>query len=392
MWNLFAVLILIGAASALYRVPLKTYGPRQRLNHKAIASQLEQKYGGVSNTQFYSENLNDYEDAQYYGEVTIGTPAQTFKVLFDTGSSNLWVPCSNCGFTDIACLLHSKFYCQRSSTCQQTSQPFEIQYGTGSMKGHVDYDTVTFGDKNQGAPSCPKNGFACATSEPGLTFVAAKFDGILGMGYDTISVNHLPTMFTCLMNQTGSDCNQNPVFAFYLNRDLNNNVVGGELTLCGADKSKYTGNINWVPVTKQGYWQFSVDGISVGSQVIDSNFTGIADTGTSLFAGPKDKIALIQSAIGATPVINGEYQISCDKIPSLPTITVTLNGIQFPLKGSDYILKISQLGSTLCLSGFAGIDLPARLGDFWILGDVFIGKYYSIFDRGNNRVGFATSA
>jgi hypothetical protein len=48
--------------------------------------------------------------------VSLGTPEQFFSVIFDTGSSNLWVPSSKCALFNIACRLHRKYNAARSKT------------------------------------------------------------------------------------------------------------------------------------------------------------------------------------------------------------------------------------------------------------------------------------
>lgn len=310
-----------------------------------------------------------------FSEISIGNPPQKFKVVLDTGSSNLWVPSTDC--SSIACFLHSKYDSSASSTYKENGTEFSIQYGSGSLSGFVSQDTIKIGDievKNQD--------FAEATSEPGLAFAFGRFDGILGLGYDRISVNKMVPPFYQMINQGLLD---EPVFAFYLG-DANTEGDDSEVTFGGIDKSHYTGELTKIPLRRKAYWEVELNSIALGDEEAELENTGaILDTGTSLIALPTTLAELLNKQIGAKKGFTGQYSIDCDKRASLPDLTFKLNGKPFSITGYDYILEAQ--GS--CISTLMGMDMPEPVGPLIILGDAFLRKWYSVYDLGNDAVGLA---
>ncbi|KAK7929827.1 hypothetical protein WMY93_006222 [Mugilogobius chulae] len=361
---------LVLCADALVRIPLKKFRSIRRSitdSGKALDQILGDSHSSKYNLGFppnapTPETLTNYLDAQYYGEISLGTPPQLFTVVFDTGSSNLWVPSVHCSLLDIACLLHHKYNGAKSSTYVKNGTAFAIQYGSGSLSGYLSQDTCS-------SEAWPWRSSSWRShKQPGITFIAAKFDGILGMAYPRISVDGVTPVFDNMMLQKKLDQN---VFSFYLNRNPDTQP-GGELLLGGTDPKYFTGDFHYVNITRQAYWQIHMDGLKVGAQLglCQGGCEAIVDTGTSLITGPAAEVKALHKAIGALPLIQGEYMVSCDKVPTLPSITFNIGGQSYTLTGEQYILKESQAGKTICLSGFMALDIPPPAGPLWILGDV----------------------
>jgi len=393
---LIASAVCLGLAEAkVHKVGLKKVPVEDTVTKGMYGAveHLRQKYTGSSSPQkpFNHDNqiaidgaghslpLTNFMNAQYFAEIALGTPEQQFKVVLDTGSSNLWVPSVKC--TSIACFLHKKYDSSASSSYKANGSDFEIRYGSGSLSGIVSADTLQLAGLR-----VKKQLFAEATEEPGLAFAFGRFDGILGMGYDTISVNHITPPFYELLNQNLID---EDVFAFYLGDSSKGGEDGGEAVFGGYDEAHFTGKITWLPVRRRGYWEVGLDSFAFGNETLELENTGAAiDTGTSLIALPSDIAELLNKEIGAKKSWNGAYTVDCDKVAHLPDITFTFSGKSFSLPATDYILN----SAGTCISSFQGLDIPPPLGPIWIIGDTFLRKYYSIYDLGKDRVGLAAAA
>ncbi|KAI3704004.1 hypothetical protein L1987_74205 [Smallanthus sonchifolius] len=274
-------------------------------------------------------------------------------------------------------------------------------------------DAQYFGEIGIGTPPQKFTDFIEVTKEPGITFLAAKFDGILGLGFQEISVNKAVPVWYNMVNQ---GLVQEPVFSFWFNRHVDEEE-GGELVFGGVDPNHFKGEHTYVPVTQKGYWQFDMGDVLIGDKTTgfcSSGCAAIADSGTSLLAGPTTIITQINHAIGAAGVMSqqcktlvtrygktiiemllseaqpdkicshmnlcafdGARDVSCVLVYQVQWENLQLNVEVFPLCPTLHLLLVVNLLSS-----------PLNR----ILGDVFMGQYHTVFDYCQSRVGFAEAA
>jgi hypothetical protein len=318
--------------------------------------------------------INDYENSQYYGEISLGTPPQDFEVIFDTGSSDLWVAGIKC---DNTCGRHNRYDSSQSSTYVANGTSFDIMYGSGPVSGFQSIDTL-----DMGGIIVQNQMFAEVIDAGGLgaAYKLGKFDGILGMAFPILSVNGVPTPFENIVDQGLVD---QGIFSFYLS---NCRADAGELLLGGTNPDHYTGDITYVNLDQETYWHIVLDDVQIsGTSYGGGDTKAIVDSGTSILTGPPDQVAQIAASIGAKEFINGEYLVACDY--NLPDISFVIDSKTYSLSPSDYLIPDGDI----CLFGMMALDIPAPTGPLWILGDVFMRKYYTVWDYTGGRVGFAES-
>eukprot|EP00455_Lapot_gusevi_P028286 TRINITY_DN3011_c0_g1_i14.p1 TRINITY_DN3011_c0_g1~~TRINITY_DN3011_c0_g1_i14.p1 ORF type:complete len:394 (-),score=165.28 TRINITY_DN3011_c0_g1_i14:141-1322(-) len=352
--------------------------------HKMLRQKFAQHHPLVA-AQFGNSDIPviNVQDSEYYGLVEIGTPPQNFTVIYDTGSSNLWVPSKKCdGSKYPSCKTHDLYDSSRSSTYVSNGQSINLPYGSGTCSGFLSQDTTIFGGL-----TVPAQVFGEITDEPGDVWSQAPFDGILGLGYPAISADSVTPVFDTMMNNKLFTQN---VFAFYLSTTTSPNPVQtAVLTLGGTNSKYYTGDFVWAPVTQQSYWMISVDDVLVGGKSLNackgwfsSSCSMIVDSGTSLITGPSSVINPLLSQLNVSS--------DCSNIHQLPPLSFSISGHNMTLTPDQYVIELSSTDAqgrnvVQCQIGIMALD---QLG-MWILGDTFMRAYYTVFDRDQNRVGFA---
>lgn len=367
---------IVATAAAIVSVPL-THKPKTIAQMREASERRVHRFDAMKDTKSPSVPLTDNGDAEYYGTVTLGTPPQSFLVIYDTGSSNLWVPSKAC----TNCKKNGTLYdSSKSSTYIKNGEAFALQYGTGSCKGFLSNDATGIG-----GVTITNFSFGEVTTEAADVFGSAPFDGILGLGPPKAAVDQVPMPMAQMVSQ---GLIQHNIFSFYL---ASNSSAGSTLVLGGTDQQFYTGDFSYAPVAKAAallpYWLVSASDIKVGGTSIKAcgwllGCEMVVDTGTSILAGPVDAVSKLTAPIG-------NVSADCSNVHTLPTITISLAGKDFDLEPEFYVLRgTDENGAVQCQLGIEGVNAGVPI---WILGDPFLRKYYTVWDAEANRVGFATA-
>lgn len=342
-----------------------------------------------------SIELTNYYNNEYIGQMGVGSPPQYLTVVFDTGSSDLWIPetnCETCGEDS------GKFDSSKSSTYELSTgkdgeaAPFKITYGSGGVTGTIMSETITLSTLSM--PSVKLGGVTYEDS----AIADFDMDGICGLAFDGLSVVTKPSLLDTL---THTYPNLSHSFSIYLNADPDDTDKPSLITFGGYDLSivSDTAAFYYTPVVKDTsaltYWTVSLTSFGVGtSSSFSSNdevelqltlceyesCLAIVDSGTSGIAIPSQ---YYDSVLATLTYGKNCRDLTCVGVSQedFPVLLISLAPDNtFPLLPSDYV-ECSNYDE--CILRFQSST------SLWILGDCFIQAYYTVFDIKNLRIGFA---
>jgi hypothetical protein len=321
----------------------------------------------------------------YFGSVTVGTPPQSFEVVFDSGSGNLVVPSSDCNSE--ACVSHKR-YDQYSSTsarrvsCASNEAPLvqgsgsspsedvSITFGTGEIVGKCIEDQVCLGNV------CYAGSLVAATYETMAPFVTFDFDGVLGLSLPAMS--HHPK-FNVMETLKGTQQLHQTLFTVFFS---SSDSEVSEITLGSINNEHMASDLHWVPVSRNtGYWEVEVMDITLDNhpQELCQGCYVAVDSGTSELAGPSAVIQELAEKLGVMS--------DCSNFDSLPQVGFLVHGQILNLDPKEYV---DQSGDG-CEVSLMPLDVPPPRGPLFVFGIPFMEKFYTVYDNVNRQVGFAVA-
>jgi len=339
---------------------------------------------------------------QYYGTVQVGSPSQSFKVIFDTGSGQLMLPSAAC--ESQACKQHRVFAEKNSSTfipigwADDPLVPAKddydrdttvVNFAMGDAVGQYARDRVCLGN------ACALADFVEMTEESDNPFKDAEWDGVLGLAQalsDHAEFNIMGVLARDVGKSEPGHLNK-PVFAFYLGRNIEDDA---EITFGDYHEQRMEGPLHWVNVSAEGYWQFqfsdiTLDGKSIGlcKKYGERQCQGVLDTGSSLMMGPKKDLDELLKFLG---IVNGETQFQCNESAKYPKLGFQIGDQLLEMDADDYMDRAKRaedpVGKESCWAHMMPVGDTGR-GAIFVLGMPFLRAFYTVYDLQAKRIGMA---
>ncbi|KAF9224145.1 acid protease [Gyrodon lividus] len=313
----------------------------------------------------------------WYGVIEVGVPANTYTVVFDTGSGHVFViyiydlflPGPSCNYGS------HPYNPSTSLTSADIGEQFIIEYqGDDHVFGDLYIDIISIAELET------EQIFGVASHyPPSLSTDVFPADGVLGMAFSAASTFYANTVLENLIATREAD---EGVFALSLASS------GAELYIGGTNPAMYTGEFAYTPVIVAGFWQVTMENVLANEETVLSNVGCIIDTGSELIHGLPDDVAALYAAIGgidASDIVgDGYYTFPCDNVP---TVNFTFGGTSFSIPADTLNLGPVSSDSSACIGGILADNLDT---ESWVIGNAFLKNVYTVFDFDNMRVGFAT--
>lgn len=350
----------------------------------------------------------------YYVDIWVGTPPMKQTVIIDTGSRLTAFPCIGC--TDCGHHMDKYFDFKNSSTsriikcnenikcskCTNETCEYSQSYAEGSsISGILVEDYILFGDDFPHAHRV-LGVFGCHRRETHL-FRTQKADGIIGLGYS----NNIPTIVDLLYKDHDVDTNLFSIcFA----------AKDGFMTIGGYNMSTHQEEIRWTKVYDHNFYAVKGKGLVIGGYntgVTESDFTKFYATGTiidsgttftymstnvylSLFGGIERFCKLQGKCLGEHIKVNGEAHTCYVYNPknftsiqeffnSFPVVSILMDEVYVDWMPESYLFAWPESKTHFCI----GVYSNGGAGN--VLGGNFMRGMDVVFDRGEDRVGFAKS-
>jgi len=377
----------------------------------------------------------------YSGMISLGRPSQHFRVVFDTGSGHLVVPSTVC--KNESCLEHQQYNisssvtatainvqgnkCMEGELCDQVT----IGYGTGKVKGEFVRDQMCL---SEDADACLEVSAVMAVELSNHPFRSFRFDGILGLGLQKLSVSN---EFSFLDRLMGVESLTESQFGVFL-ADGTQSTDESEIAIGGYNQRRVLTPLSWAPLAKVslGHWQVKIKEVRIAGHTLDvcqdGSCHGIVDTGTSHLGVPGSSMPYFMDALS----VDSAGQASCVEAPA-PELELVIESFVLKLGPRHYMRPLplakgvnltspqgvsprnslgsenstatavlsqtdaahaeqnastAEVTSGTCTPRLMPVNFPEPLGPkLFILGEPLLHRYYAVFDWTKEAIGFGLS-